>query len=38
MRRARCERCQRISRFIRRGKDGFMAAEELQDAVIGNIG
>ena len=31
------ERCRRIARFIGPGKDAFMAAEELQDAVIGNI-
>ncbi len=31
------ERCRRISRFIHSGKDSFMAAEELQDAVIRNI-
>jgi uncharacterized protein with HEPN domain len=31
------ERCRRISRFIGSGKDSFMAAEELQDAVIRNI-
>lgn len=31
------ERCRRISRFIHPGKDSFMAAEELQDAVIRNI-
>src|ERR1700683_3297201 len=31
------ERCRRISRFIRPGKESFMTAEELQDAVISNI-
>ena len=31
------ERCQRISRFIHPGKDGFVASEEIQDAVIRNI-
>ncbi|MGA2741698.1 MAG: HepT-like ribonuclease domain-containing protein [Bryobacteraceae bacterium] len=31
------ERCRRISRFIRTGRASFMAAEELQDAVIRNI-
>ena len=31
------ERCQRIERFIRPGKEAFIAAEELQDAVIRNI-
>jgi len=31
------ERCRRISRFIGSGKDGFVVAEELQDAVIRNI-
>jgi uncharacterized protein with HEPN domain len=31
------ERCQRISRFIRPGKDRFMASDELQDAVIRNV-
>ena len=31
------ERCRRISRFIHPGKDSFIAAEELQDAVIRNI-
>ena len=31
------ERCQRITRFIGSGKDSFMAAEELQDAIIRNI-
>src|ERR1700683_730143 len=31
------ERCRRISRFIRPGKESFMTAEELQDAVIRNI-
>lgn len=31
------ERCRRIARFITPGKESFMAAEELQDAVIRNI-
>lgn len=31
------ERCQRISRITGAGKEPFMAAEELQDAVIRNI-
>ena len=31
------ERCQRISRFIRRGREAFFESEELQDAVIRNI-
>ncbi len=31
------EHCQRISRFIRPGKQGFFESEELQDAVIRNI-
>ncbi len=31
------ERCRRITRFISSGKESFMAAEELQDAVIRNI-
>jgi uncharacterized protein with HEPN domain len=31
------ERCQRISRFVAAGREKFMAAEELQDAVIRNI-
>jgi uncharacterized protein with HEPN domain len=31
------ERCQRISRFIRPGKEVFFESEELQDAVIRNI-
>jgi uncharacterized protein with HEPN domain len=31
------ERCQRISRFVHPGKESFMAAEQLQDAVIRNI-
>ncbi len=31
------ERCQRIGRFIRPGKEAFMASEEMQDAVIRNI-
>ena len=31
------ERCRRIGRFISSGREQFMAAEELQDAVIRNI-
>ena len=31
------ERCRRITRFVASGKESFMAAEELQDAVIRNI-
>lgn len=31
------ERRRRIARFISPGKESFMAAEELQDAVIRNI-
>lgn len=31
------ERCRRIARFIGPGKERFMAAEEIQDAVIRNI-
>jgi uncharacterized protein with HEPN domain len=31
------ERCQRIGRFVKHGKERFLAAEELQDAVIRNI-
>jgi uncharacterized protein with HEPN domain len=31
------ERCQRITRFIRPGRDAFMASVELQDAVIRNV-
>ena len=31
------ERCRRINRFISSGKESFMGAEELQDAVIRNI-
>jgi uncharacterized protein with HEPN domain len=31
------ERCQRISRFIRPGRQEFFESEELQDAVIRNI-
>jgi uncharacterized protein with HEPN domain len=31
------ERCRRIERFTERGKERFMNAEELQDAVIRNI-
>jgi uncharacterized protein with HEPN domain len=31
------ERCQRITSFIHSGKEGFMASEEIQDAVIRNI-
>ncbi|HEY1205217.1 MAG: DUF86 domain-containing protein [Bryobacteraceae bacterium] len=31
------ERCDRIGRFIRPGRETFMASEELQDAVIRNV-
>jgi uncharacterized protein with HEPN domain len=31
------ERCHRISRFIRPGREAFFESEELQDAVIRNI-
>jgi uncharacterized protein with HEPN domain len=31
------ERCQRVARFIRAGREAFLASEELQDAVIRNI-
>ncbi len=31
------ERCRRIMRFISRGREAFMASEELQDAVIRNV-
>ncbi|MEX2263347.1 MAG: DUF86 domain-containing protein [Bryobacteraceae bacterium] len=31
------ERCQRITRFIRPGRELFMISEELQDAVIRNV-
>jgi uncharacterized protein with HEPN domain len=31
------ERCHRISRFIRPGREVFFGSEELQDAVIRNI-
>ncbi len=31
------ERCQRITRFARPGRDAFMASDELQDAVIRNV-
>jgi uncharacterized protein with HEPN domain len=31
------ERCQRITRFIGRGREAFWASEELQDAVIRNV-
>jgi uncharacterized protein with HEPN domain len=31
------ERCQRILRFIRPGKEAFLVSEELQDAVIRNL-
>jgi len=31
------ERCRRISRFIKTGRDEFMESEELQDAVIRNV-
>ena len=31
------ERCRRITRFVRPGRDAFMASDELQDAVIRNV-
>jgi uncharacterized protein with HEPN domain len=31
------ERCHRIARFIRPGREAFMASEQLQDAVIRNV-
>jgi len=31
------ERCQRITRFIKPGREAFLASEELQDAVIRNV-
>ena len=31
------ERCRRITRFIRPGREAFLASEELQDAVIRNL-
>lgn len=31
------ERCHRIARFIRSGREKFMESEELQDAVIRNV-
>src|SRR5271166_4207049 len=31
------ERCHRITRFIRHGRETFIASEELQDAVIRNV-
>ncbi|SPF31718.1 hypothetical protein SBA4_1010049 [Candidatus Sulfopaludibacter sp. SbA4] len=31
------ERCHRIARFIRPGREAFLASEELQDAVIRNV-
>lgn len=31
------ERCQRITRFIRPGRNAFMESDELQDAVIRNV-
>ena len=31
------ERCHRITRFIRPGREEFMTSEELQDAVIRNV-
>jgi uncharacterized protein with HEPN domain len=31
------ERCQRITRFARPGREAFLASEELQDAVIRNL-
>ena len=33
----RLERCRRITRFVRPGRDAFMASEEWQDAVIRNV-
>jgi hypothetical protein len=32
------ERCRRITRFIAGGRGAFMASEQLQDAVIRNVG
>ena len=31
------ERCQRITRYIRSGRETFMESDELQDAVIRNV-
>jgi uncharacterized protein with HEPN domain len=31
------ERCQRVARFIGVGREGFLASEQLQDAVIRNL-
>jgi uncharacterized protein with HEPN domain len=31
------ERCHRIMRFIRPGREAFLASEQLQDAVIRNV-
>jgi uncharacterized protein with HEPN domain len=31
------ERCRRITRFIRPGREAFMASDESQDAVIRNV-
>lgn len=31
------ERCRRITRFVRPGRDAFMESEEMQDAVIRNV-
>jgi uncharacterized protein with HEPN domain len=31
------ERCHRITRFIRPGREAFMRSEEMQDAVIRNV-
>ena len=31
------ERCHRITRFIRPGKEAFLTSEQLQDAVIRNV-
>lgn len=31
------ERCERITRFIERGREAFLQSEEMQDAVIRNV-
>jgi uncharacterized protein with HEPN domain len=31
------ERCRRISQFIEPGRDGFLASQQIQDAVIRNV-
>src|SRR5260221_6840195 len=31
------ERCHRITRFVRPGREAFMASDEMQDAVIRNV-